>query len=522
MVVTFVIGSLEYICNVLDLKRLNKQKVEANQILNASLGLTKGWANHPAVLMWKGYSNALKHYFNEITHACIRRGFNNNMPFYEFTEEQLNNIEYQSIQDYLQNKIPIEASTNKIIFPWWFQWKPLIYSHQSSLLRKNPKYYNIFFHMLDEYEYEHGFDRDELKEYLNVGYLWPHKLSSEQIEICLPSYCDAIGTGAPATYRWTREEVEEWLNDVYVNPKTGRGIKPTKSGVYSDLKKAAKLYGYDISDDIDIKVNYLNVIKENKDIINNNKDIINNNNNSNNNNNMQENKEKLIDTSIQIENVNENKDDDEIELTFNVTNDNKSDENNKIVNRGTGAGGSNTTYYGKKFEEKTNNYERLLNMGYTKNKFSKKSKEDYEHYLSKIFEDKTITFVLQGGFKKYIKHKYNIDVFRSPDEAYIVEYNIGEKIIKILEKKEQNVAGSVETKLWAGPSLKREYEIVLGDNFKVYYGFCVSDFLKNKLTSLEKKYMILNTILNENNISVLFGDDEDYFEKNEKWVNNSL
>jgi hypothetical protein len=35
----------------------------------------------------------------------------------------------------------------------------------------------------------------------------------------------------------------------------------------------------------------------------------------------------------------------------------------KIVNKGTGAGGANTNYYGKKFEEKTNNQIRLLNDG---------------------------------------------------------------------------------------------------------------------------------------------------------------
>ena len=45
---------------------------------------------------------------------------------------------------------------------------------------------------------------------------------------------------------------------------------------------------------------------------------------------------------------------------------------------------------------------------------------------------------------------------------------------------------SVETKLWYGPSLKREYELVLGTEFEVFYGFCVSEFLKNKLISNEK------------------------------------
>lgn len=75
-----------------------------------------------------------------------------------------------------------------------------------------------------------------------------------------------------------------------------------------------------------------------------------------------------------------------------------------------------------------------------------------------------------------MKNKYNIELFRYPDEAYIIEYNTGKKIIKILEKKNQNVEGSVETKLWSGPSLKREYKLILKDNLEVHYGFCVNDF----------------------------------------------
>jgi hypothetical protein len=193
-----------------------------------------------------------------------------------------------------------------------------------------------------------------------------------------------------------------------------------------------------------------------------------------------------------------------------------------IINKGTGAGGANTNYYGKPFEQKTNNQQRLLDIGYIKNSFTKKPKKSYDYYLSKTFEDKTIVFVLQNGLKLYMKNKYNIELFRCPDEAYIIEYNSGKKVIKILEKKEQNVEGSVETKLWSGPSLKREYELVLGKEFEVYYAFCVSKFLKNKLVSTEKKYNILNTILTENNIPVLFGDDENYFETFDTWFNNSL
>lgn len=197
----------------------------------------------------------------------------------------------------------------------------------------------------------------------------------------------------------------------------------------------------------------------------------------------------------------------------------------KKTNKGKGAGGANTNYYGKKFEEKINNQSRLLEQGYQTNSYTKqKQKKKVNNYcLSKIFEDKTVVFALQSGFKTYMKEKYNIEMFRCPDEAYIIEYTNGKKVIKIIEKKHQNVDGSVETKLWACPSLKREYQLVLGDDFEVDYCVCVSKFLEKKMNSAEKKYSILNRILGENNISVLFGDNENYFETLDKWLfNNSL
>ena len=66
---------------VLDYRRLGKQRVEAMQILNVLLGRTKtkGWVNHPATKMWKGYENALKQYLNKCIDHWIARGYNNNM-----------------------------------------------------------------------------------------------------------------------------------------------------------------------------------------------------------------------------------------------------------------------------------------------------------------------------------------------------------------------------------------------------------------------------------------------------------
>jgi len=187
----------------------------------------------------------------------------------------------------------------------------------------------------------------------------------------------------------------------------------------------------------------------------------------------------------------------------------------KIINKGNGAGGAKTNHNGIKFQDKTDNENILLENGYTK-KYIKDTKKQY--YLSKEYDDKTITFFKQNNVVKYMKIKYNIVLFNNPDEAYLIEYKNGRKVLKVLEKKNQNVEGSVEEKLLSGSNFKRCYEKSLGIKFEVVYGYCVSKFLQNKLTSDTIKYKIWNEIFMEDNIKVLFGDDENYFETLDKWI----
>lgn len=196
----------------------------------------------------------------------------------------------------------------------------------------------------------------------------------------------------------------------------------------------------------------------------------------------------------------------------------KEDNNEKIKNRGTGAGGSNTNLYGNKFDkEKTLNESRLIQFGYNKIGLSKKAKH---YYLLKQFEDKNVVFVSQHNFKKYMKYKYEIVLYKCPDEAYIIEYNDGRKVLKILEKKEQCTDGSVEEKLWAGPSFKRAYELRVKNIFEVQFAYCVNEFLANKIKSGTDKYDDLNIIYAESSIEVLFGDDDDYFETLDNWIDS--
>ena len=105
----------------LDDARLGKQRLEALIILNTIEGRTAktGWRRHPAVLMWGGYSMALRLYLNACLDAWEQRGFENNMP-------------------------REDSDPARLSYPWWLGNPALHSSHRAALLRKNPGHYGAF------------------------------------------------------------------------------------------------------------------------------------------------------------------------------------------------------------------------------------------------------------------------------------------------------------------------------------------------------------------------------------------
>lgn len=121
-------------------------------------------------------------------------------------------------------------------------------------------------------------------------------------------------------------------------------------------------------------------------------------------------------------------------------------------------------------------------------------------YLEKHHDTARCVFLQQAALKPYMKlYHPEAEVIRNPDECFIVEHPDGTCCVNILEKKSQNVAGTVENKLWAAHSFKREYELLLGPNVVVKYAFCVNPFIKAYLLSDRAKYVALNQILREDN-----------------------
>lgn len=169
-----------------------------------------------------------------------------------------------------------------------------------------------------------------------------------------------------------------------------------------------------------------------------------------------------------------------------------------------------STISGKEFERKTDCTQILIDDDYTENKIS--NCEDT--YLSKKMDDKEITFV-QFKFKKIMEMKFGKSVLRRPDEAFIIEKSDNITTIKILEKKNQT---SIGAKLLAGPSLKEAYKKELGNNFNIEYAFCLNNYYKDLFESKTDKYVIMQEILKENNISIFYGEDADYFDKLKEWI----
>lgn len=129
---------------VLDRQRLGKQRVETLQILNTLYGVSKGWENHPAVKMWRGYEPALVLYGQAICNEWLTRGYQDTcgekMVKLYLKREQILAIDLHSLFD--------------VEFPKWWGVEPIHQSHQSNLLRKMPEHYSKFFtDVPDDLEY---------------------------------------------------------------------------------------------------------------------------------------------------------------------------------------------------------------------------------------------------------------------------------------------------------------------------------------------------------------------------------
>lgn len=130
---------------VLDNKRLGKQRVEVLQILNTLHGKSKGWKNHPAVLMWAGSERLLALYGIIICSEWTRRGFKDNVK--------------PQLQEYFNLHLGKYCPDPKWLGDFNFH-----YRHQANLLRKDFDHYSKYFGTV-------------INPYLN--YHWPVRINKK-------------------------------------------------------------------------------------------------------------------------------------------------------------------------------------------------------------------------------------------------------------------------------------------------------------------------------------------------------
>lgn len=185
-----------------------------------------------------------------------------------------------------------------------------------------------------------------------------------------------------------------------------------------------------------------------------------------------------------------------------------------MTNRGTGAGGAATNASGKPFETSTSIIPLLITLGFSKVTINKTK---YGYYYTKKDGANDIKFFNQSSLKKYMKSTFNKELFRYPDEAFLIK-NDSKYTLKIIEKKNQNGDGSVEDKLCNAGYFVKEYKECVGEDFNIEYAFCLSAFLKKKYLSDTLKFKIMRKLHKDDNITVLFGSDSDYFSKLQEFV----
>lgn len=131
---------------VLDYRRLGKQRLECKQIYLALTDPSYGWKAHPATQMWKGHEYYLLSYAIFITKEWIERGYKDSMlPWFE--------------DKFHDARKSMHLRSYAKPYPAWLGNQEFHASHRSNLLRKAPKHYRQIWP----------------NEPDNLEYVWPSK-----------------------------------------------------------------------------------------------------------------------------------------------------------------------------------------------------------------------------------------------------------------------------------------------------------------------------------------------------------
>ncbi len=129
-------ADFERSARVLDAKRLGKQRVETIQVVRALTVPGYGWANHPAVLMWKGFEEALGRYGFTCCEVWLELGFGDTCA--ATIGADLRSVGIATVRTQ-------EELAGAGALPPWLGDEAVHLSHRSALVRKDPELYRPMF-----------------------------------------------------------------------------------------------------------------------------------------------------------------------------------------------------------------------------------------------------------------------------------------------------------------------------------------------------------------------------------------
>jgi len=138
-------ADFERSARVLDLKRLGKQRVECIQVVRGLTRSDYGWRHHPAVLMWRGFEEALARYSFTACEVWVERGFGDTCAATVRTD----------LADAGVGVVRTQAELEQAdLLPPWLGRPEFHRSHQSALVRKDPDFYRpVFPDVPDDLDY---------------------------------------------------------------------------------------------------------------------------------------------------------------------------------------------------------------------------------------------------------------------------------------------------------------------------------------------------------------------------------
>ena len=172
------------------------------------------------------------------------------------------------------------------------------------------------------------------------------------------------------------------------------------------------------------------------------------------------------------------------------------------MNRGTGAGGTNTNKNGLAYEVMTSLREHL-NVIETVNT----KRLSYEKYL---INNREYIGLQKANLRRYLVSELNPQCERhlEPDEAFVCK---DIKKLYILEKKFQQCAGSADEKIQTA-LFKHEFYQEQYPEYDIHYAYVLNDWFQ------QNKYKPEMRFLQKYGIRVFWSSDDDYVEQVKEWL----